>query len=173
MGIFPLRLAFTLRQRCHLLSLLCCTFIHLWVFFFFFFFKLDACVCFSFGEGSLRRRSQQKLLTTGFPFEIQWILVDFCDLLVPGKLLKSFRVKFKKKNKQKNTRVSRKQIFSSQRSVQVNKCWKEATGCFFGVRCVVFFFFFLQWGRGGGASFINQASQLKKAAVHQSEDNEE
>lgn len=35
------------------------------------------------------------------------------------------------------------------------------------------FFFFYSEGEEGGASFINQASQLKKAAVHQSEDNEE
>lgn len=170
MGIFPLEGVYTATTLPPAVSPLFALLYICEYFFFFFFFKLDACVCFSFGEGSLRRRSQQKLLTTGFPFEIQWILVDFCDLLVPGKLLKSFRVKFKKK---KNTRVSRKQIFSSQRSVQVNKCWKEATGCFFGVRCVVFFFFFYSEGEEGGASFINQASQLKKAAVHQSEDNEE
>lgn len=36
------------------------------------------------------------------------------------------------------------------------------------VRCVVFCFY-----SEGGVSFVNQASQLKKATVHQSEDSEE
>lgn len=70
MGIFPLEGVYTATTLPPAVSPL----LHFYTFvsiFFFFFFKLDACVCFSFGEGSLRRRSQQKLLTTGFPFEIQ------------------------------------------------------------------------------------------------------
>lgn len=120
-------------------------------------YSADACV--SSGEGSLRRRSQRHSTTLTSRFFDVW------DSLVSGKLFKSSRVKYLRTL---NQRDGGNVCFPlSERSGRLLRNCKRQEP---------------PWGRGvvliyseggGGASALNQASQSKKAAVHQSEDSEE